>query len=60
MSDIDPTVRAEPLPEDTDRWLADHAALCDLCRAGKPRRAVQRLRAHLRGAQDTVLGQLRG
>ena len=46
------------LPEDTDRWLADHAALRDLCRAGQTTAAAERLRTHLTRARDTLLSQL--
>ncbi|WP_422029528.1 GntR family transcriptional regulator [Roseovarius sp.] len=48
----------ESLPEDTDRWLADHAALRDLCRAGEKAAATERLRTHLTNARDTLLSHL--
>lgn len=46
------------LPEDTDRWLDDHAALRDLCRAGEKAAATERLRTHLTNARDTLLSHL--
>ena len=45
----------DTLPEDTDRWLTDHAALRDLCHEGDIDRATARLRAHLLGARDALL-----
>ncbi len=48
------------LPEDTDRWLADHAAIVAACHAGDAPRAVSRLRQHLLGAKAAVLARMAG
>lgn len=46
------------LPEDTDRWLADHAAIVAACHAQNPPQAVSRLRQHLLGAKTAVLERM--
>lgn len=43
------------LPEDTDRWLADHATLRSLCHQGRAADAASVLKNHLSGARDTLL-----
>ena len=46
------------LPEDTERWLADHAALRDLCQMGDAPAAVERLQAHIIAARDALLRRM--
>lgn len=46
------------LPEDTDRWLADHAAIVAACHAQNAPQAVSRLRQHLLGAKTAVLERM--
>lgn len=46
------------LPEDTDRWLADHAAIVAACHDRDAPRAVSRLRQHLMGAKAAVLARM--
>lgn len=48
------------LPEDTNRWLADHAAIVAACHAGNAPQAVSRLRQHLLGAKAAVLARMDG
>lgn len=48
------------LPQDTDRWLADHAAIVAACHDADAARAVSRLRQHLLGAKAAVLARMAG
>lgn len=48
----------ETLPQDTERWLADHAALRDLAHAGDVAGAVARLNTHLQNAGAALGAQL--
>lgn len=47
------------LPDETVRWLADHEAIVDACRAGRGERAVAVLRAHIEDARRIVLDAMR-
>ena len=46
------------LPDQTARWLEDHGALVDGCRAGDTDYAVRVLHLHLRAACDALLAAL--
>lgn len=48
------------LPEDTARWLDDHARLLDLCRAGKRQAAAKLLKAHIEAAGESLIEAMSG
>lgn len=47
------------LPGETARWLADHAAIVEACRARRADRAVAILHDHIEGARRIVLDAMR-
>jgi DNA-binding GntR family transcriptional regulator len=47
------------LPNDTERWLSDHAAMRLSCHDGDTKAAVARLKSHLIGARDALLTHVR-
>ncbi|SHL19380.1 transcriptional regulator, GntR family [Roseovarius marisflavi] len=50
----------DALPNETERWLADHQALRDACHRRDTNAAVTCLRAHIEGALDTLLQKMSG